>query len=51
MARTIDQLIICSPYEEADRHWRYDRESRTFSLDPDRRPAGYVVATRRPRML
>ena len=29
----------------ARRHWTYDRESRTFSLDAGRRPAGYVVAT------
>ena len=45
MPGTIDQLIVCSPYEEPDRHWRYERESRTFSLEPGRRPAGYVVAT------
>ncbi|HEU4371478.1 MAG TPA: DEAD/DEAH box helicase family protein [Methylomirabilota bacterium] len=45
MPGTIDQLIVCSPYEEPDRHWRYERESRTFSLEDGRRPAGYVVAT------
>jgi type III restriction enzyme len=45
MAGGIDQLIVNGPYEEPVRHWRYDRESRTFSLEPGRRPAGYVVAT------
>ncbi len=42
---TIDRLIINSPYEEPRRHWRYDRETRTFDLVEGRRPAGYVVAT------
>ena len=46
MARTtIDRLIINSPYEEPQRHWRYDRETRTFDLVEGRRPAGYVVAS------
>jgi hypothetical protein len=46
MARTtIDRLIINSPYEEPQRYWRYDRETRTFELVEGRRPAGYVVAT------
>jgi type III restriction enzyme len=46
MARTtIDRLIINSPYEEPKKHWRYDRETRTFELFEGRRPAGYVVAT------
>lgn len=42
---TIDRLIINSPYEEPVRHWRYERESRTFDLLEGRRPAGYVVAS------
>jgi len=43
MARTtIDRLIINSPYEEPTRHWRYERETRTFDLVEGRRPAGYV---------
>ena len=46
MARTtIDRLIINSPYEEPARHWRYERETRTFDLVEGRRPAGYVVAS------
>jgi type III restriction enzyme len=45
MAGSIDQLIINGPYGEPERHWRYERESRTFSLEAGRRPAGYVVAT------
>jgi type III restriction enzyme len=43
--KTIDRLIINSPYEEPTRHWSYDRETRTFDLVEGRRPAGYVVAT------
>lgn len=45
MVATIDQLIINSPYEEPVSHWRYDRQTRTFSREAGRRPAGYVVAT------
>lgn len=46
MARTtIGRLIINWPYEEPARHWRYQRETRTFDLAEGRRPAGYVVAT------
>lgn len=42
---TIDRLIINSPYEEPTRHWRYDRQTRTFELVDGRRPAGYVIAS------
>jgi type III restriction enzyme len=42
---TITQLIINSPYEEPKQHWRYDRQTRKFSLETGRRPAGYVRAT------
>jgi type III restriction enzyme len=42
---TIDRLIVNSPYDEPQRHWRYDRETRTFDLVEGRRPAGYVVAS------
>ncbi len=42
---TIDRLIINSPYEEPQRHWRYERETLLFSLEDGRRPAGYVVAS------
>src|SRR3984957_6530281 len=44
-SKTIDQLIINSPYEEPREHWKYDRESRLFSRVPGRRPAGYVRAS------
>lgn len=46
---TIDRLIINSPYEGPQRHWRYERETRTFDLVEGRRPAGYVVATESSR--
>jgi type III restriction enzyme len=41
---TIDQLIISSPYEPTE-HWKYDRETRRFTREPGRRPAGYVRAS------
>ncbi len=43
--RTIDRLIINSPYDEPAKYWSYNRESRTFSLADGRRPAGYVIAS------
>ncbi|MGB8988755.1 MAG: DEAD/DEAH box helicase family protein [Candidatus Sulfotelmatobacter sp.] len=43
---SIDRLIVNSPYEEPQRHWRYNRENRTFTLvEGERRPAGYVIAS------
>lgn len=42
---TIDKLIINSPYEEPKQYWSYDRETRLFSREDGRRPAGYIVAT------
>ena len=42
---TIDRLIVNTPYDEPARHWRYERETRTFDLVEGRRPAGYVVAS------
>jgi len=41
----IGQLIVNSPYEEPERYWGYDRETRLFEQREGRRPAGYVVAT------
>jgi len=45
MMKQIDKLIINSPYEEPTRYWSYDRETRSFTLEEGRRPAGYVVAS------
>jgi len=42
---TIDQLIITSPYNEPSEHWKYDRETRRFTREPGRRPAGYIRAS------
>ena len=42
---TIDHLIINSPYEEPQRHWRYDRQTRAFELVAGCWPAGYVMAS------
>jgi len=38
-SKTIDQLIINSPYSEPAEHWKYDRESRLFSRVPGATPA------------
>ncbi|MCD6399992.1 DEAD/DEAH box helicase family protein [candidate division WOR-3 bacterium] len=41
----IDKLIINSPYEEPKQYWKYERETRSFTKEAGRRPAGYVVAS------
>ena len=46
---TIDRLIINSPYEEPCEHWRYHRETRLFTREPERRKAGYVRASEKSR--
>lgn len=45
MAKSIEKLIINTPYEEPHQHWFYDRENRDFYIKDGRRPAGYVMAT------
>lgn len=45
MAKSIEKLIINTPYEEPLQHWFYDRENRDFYIEEGRRPAGYVMAT------
>jgi hypothetical protein len=42
---TIDRVIINSPFDAPARHWRYERETRSFDRVEGRRPAGYVVAS------
>lgn len=41
----ITHLIINSPYEEPRQHWHYHRETRNFTLETGRRPAGYIIAS------
>lgn len=36
---------INSPYHEPAQYWHYQRETRSFSIEVGRRPAGYVMAT------
>lgn len=43
--KSINKLIINSPYSEPSHYWKYDIENRTFSLEDGRRPAGYVIAS------
>ncbi|MDP2950093.1 MAG: DEAD/DEAH box helicase family protein, partial [Chloroflexota bacterium] len=42
---TIDRLIINAPYGEPSQHWLYERQTRSWSRVPGRRPAGYLVAS------
>lgn len=48
-SKTIDQLIINSPYGEPHEHWRYHRETRLFTREQERRKAGYVRASESSR--
>ena len=42
---SINNLIICNPYEEPSQHWKYDRARRRFDLVSGRRPAGFLIAS------
>jgi len=44
-SKGITHLIVNSPYDEPKVHWHYHRETQKFSLKPERRPAGYVIAS------
>ena len=44
MSRTIDRLIVNSPYEEPRQYWEYSLEQSEFVLKSGRRSAGYFVA-------
>ena len=39
--------IICKPYEEPDRHWKYDTVTGAAREEPGRRPASYWYKTER----
>lgn len=45
----IKKLIITSPYREPDEHWKYHPETKSFTKEPSRREAGFVVASRNAR--
>lgn len=45
----IDRLIINSPHNEPARHWKYSTETKSFSIQPGRRAAGYIIASERAR--
>ena len=42
---TIPHLIVNSPFAEPSTYWQYESVGWTFSQEPGRRPAGYIVAT------
>ena len=45
--KKIQHLIINSPYEEPNKHLKYNRDERKFELVDGRRPAGYTIASER----
>src|SRR3990167_1792241 len=47
MSKTIDKLIISSPYEEPKEHWAYIRETQEFEKKEGRRKSGYWRASAR----
>ena len=49
MPKTIDKLIINSPYEEPKQYWSYDAKTRTFTKKEGTCPAGYVIASESSR--
>ncbi len=44
--KTIDKLILCSPYKEPHLHWDRNPINQEFYKREGRRPAGYTVATK-----
>ncbi len=44
MSEKIKQMIINSPYEEPNRYWCYNRDTKEFDLCEGRRPSGYFIA-------
>lgn len=47
----IKNLIICNPYVEPDKHWQYNKELKKFKLVKGRRPAGFLIATQKNKIV
>lgn len=45
----IDRLIINKPHSEPTQYWKYNSDSKSFSILPGRRAAGYIIASERAR--
>jgi len=43
--KTIDRLIVNTPFDEPKRYWTYDQQAGRFDLKDGRRPAGFVRAS------
>jgi type III restriction enzyme len=43
--KTIDRLIVNTPFDEPTRYWAYDQRAERFDLREGRRPAGFVRAS------
>ena len=43
----VEEPILCSPYAEPDRYWRYDRETGVPEKEPGRREAAYWYKSER----
>ena len=46
----VEDPILCSPYAEPERHWRYDRRTDIPSKEPGRREAAYWYKSERTGM-
>ena len=45
LIQPIKNLIICDPYKMPNSHWQYNRTKRKFDKMPQRRSAGFLIAT------
>lgn len=43
MPKNISNLIICNPYEEPNKHWKYDHTMQEFKQVEGRRSAGFIT--------
>lgn len=49
MATTIENPILNSPYDEPARHWRFDEEGITSTIQESRRRSAYFMPIARPK--
>lgn len=45
MPKSIPNLIICNPYDEPSKYWKYNPEIHEFEKVGGRRPAGFIAYT------
>ena len=47
LIQPVEKPVICSPYEEPDAHWEYDKTTGAAFRTPGRRQAGYWYLTKK----